>query len=465
MHRLTASKIRSWLGCALLILSAVPHSLPPANATPAPATAEQIGSAIDRGLDYLHFAMTRPDATTGYWDTEYPEATTAMAVLAFEIQGHLASGNPTKDPYVNTVQRGLNYLLTTLRKQDIDPQPAGDPDTNANGYGLYAAVDDSELVIYTTGIVLMTLAVSGTPKEMAAVGGEGVLERTYRDIAQDMVDYLAWAQTDSPDAARGGWRYEPNSGDSDMSVTQWPVIGIEVAETNWGITVPDWIKSELGNYLTRIQDKDGGFGYRKDASDRKNIAKTGAGIACLLWIGVPADNERIGQAKDFIAARWDSTNDGFKYVENIGNLYAMYAVAKGSLLARPPIEVYGTHDWYQEYADYLISTQASNGSWNDETRVKGNLPLSTAWALLILSRTVLGPAVDLPGWLVLVPFALLPLPVLWWLLRAWRRHPPPRPPARPSRPSRPAPPPYKPSERPKKRGWGKDVTHDRPKRR
>jgi len=429
---------------------------------PTPATTEEINAAIGGGPQYLHNVMTRPDATTGYWNVEYPKATTAIAVLAFEIQGHLASGNQANDPYVDTVRRGLNYLLTSLHKRDIVLQPAGDPDTNGNGYGLYVAVGDSDVAIYTAGIVLMTLAVSGTPKSTATVGGDGVLGRTYRDIAQDMVDYLAWAQTDSPDAVRGGWRYRPNKGDSDMSVTQWPAIGLEAAETNWGVTVPDWVKSELANYLTRIQDTDGGFGYRNVASQYKNIAKTGAGIACLLWIGVQSDDERISQAKDFIAARWDSTNDGFKYVENIGNLYAMYAVAKGSLLAQPAIEVYGTHDWYQEYADYLVSTQASNGSWNDTTRVRGNLPLSTAWALLILSRTVLGPAVDLPEWLILVPFGLLPLPAVWWFLsrRGSKQQPTARPASRPRsiQPTTHRPP--KPSK-----DQGKVVTHGRPKKR
>jgi len=98
VYHLATSKIGAWFGCILLILSTVSHTPPPADVEPTPATAEQINAAIDRGLQYLHNVVTRPDATTGYWNVEYPKATTAIAVLAFEIQGHLASGNQAKEP-------------------------------------------------------------------------------------------------------------------------------------------------------------------------------------------------------------------------------------------------------------------------------------------------------------------------------------------------------------------------------
>jgi hypothetical protein len=372
-------KTLSHLYTILLILSIFFLSSVPVRGATSLTTDDQINTAIDAGLAYLHNTMTRNDSGSGYWDTLYPEAATAFAVLAFEVQGHTADGDPEKDPYVDTVRRGLNFLLLTLRQQKINIQKAGDPDTNGNGFGLYPAQDDDEVNMYTAGIVLMALAACGTPDEKAAVGVEGVKGRSYRKIAQDMVDYLAWAQNDSPENARGGWRYSPNEDSSDMSVTQWPAIGMEAAETNWGVRVPDWVKSELAHFLSVMQDEDGGFSYIEPSSGG-NIARTGAGIIGLLWTGKKTDDELIVKAERFIAEQWDS--------DHIGNLYAMYGVAKGSRLAQPePITHYGDYDWYQEYADYLVSRQLDDGSWDDEAYVRGNYTIATAWALLILSRT------------------------------------------------------------------------------
>jgi len=78
------------------------------------------------------------------------------------------------------------------------------------------------------------------------VGGFGIFGRTYGEISQDMADFLSFAQNE-PDVGewRGGWRYGPNYEQSDMSVTQWPVIGLEAAEFNFGTVVPPYVSSDF----------------------------------------------------------------------------------------------------------------------------------------------------------------------------------------------------------------------------
>jgi hypothetical protein len=55
--------------------------------------------------------------TNGYWNntssTSYRSAPTALAVLAFENKGHLPTGD-LSDIYLDTVQRGFNYLCSQL---------------------------------------------------------------------------------------------------------------------------------------------------------------------------------------------------------------------------------------------------------------------------------------------------------------------------------------------------------------
>jgi hypothetical protein len=199
-----------------------------------------------------------------------------------------------------------------------------------------------------------------------------------------MVDLCAWGQNEAG-AGRGGWRYAWNYGDSDNSVTQWPVIGLEAAETNWGISAPAFVKSELDIWLTYSQNANGGFGY-ESPWNWVNVAKTGAGIAGLNYIGLSSTNSRVVNAINYLNSTWGTSGtDGYW-----GNYYALYAVMKGMATARPsPITHIGAHDWYTEFAQNLVNAQQSGGNW--PSGGYGDTILNTGWALLILSPTVFTP--------------------------------------------------------------------------
>jgi PKD repeat protein len=298
---------------------------------------------------------------------------TGAAVQAWENQGHKPGGNYNTNPYVEDVRRGMNFILSKSYPYPIHIEDSRDPDTLFNGYGIHSVYESQ---LYETGIVLMALASAGDSSLTSEVGGFGMLGRTYGAIAQDMVDFLAFAQNE-PDVGvwRGGWRYAPNFDQSDMSVTQWPVIGLEAAESNFGTTVPQYVKDELEIYLAADQDPDGGFGYTAPGG---NVARTGAGIACLAWIGVVPTDTRVTSAIGFIDNNWAW--------DNMGNLYAMYAVMKGMRGFQPDLTMIGSHDWYAEYADFLIGNQYGEGSWTSD--VWFGRDLSTAAGVLILSPEV-----------------------------------------------------------------------------
>lgn len=355
--------------------------------------AAQAEAAIDDGLWYLHTQMARANesgVTSGYWEGgAWDVGVTGKAMLAFEIQGHRADGEAARDPYVETVQRGLNYLLSAMRQQPLTPQPAGNPDSNGNGFGLYAFSDAGE-AMYEAGIATMAVAASvkDPNQQVAQVGGEGVKGRTLAEIGQDMADFLVWAQVDNPNEFyRGGWRYYPESSDADMSVTQWPVLALDALEANWGLAAPAWAKAELrDHFLTNIQDETGGFGYATRGEN--NIARTAAGVISLLWTGVPPDDPRVVAAQTYIGNHWDE--------DNLGNFYTMYAVMKASRLIDPAVTLYGSHDWYDEYQAYLLQNRAADGHWAD-SHWGGDETLSTAWGVLILSRGVFSYVAPQPG--------------------------------------------------------------------
>jgi hypothetical protein len=377
----------------------------------------EVNVTIDEGLWRLHKDQVRDTFPGGapYGSWPYGSntvAATGASTEAFEIHGSLPNGDPGEDPYVETVQRGLNYLLSKIRSYPIsqDPMycPQGDPDTNGNGIGLVGHSDEDGFhTMYESGIALMALASSRCPGCIAATGIPNVAGRTYLDVAQDMVDYFAYSQSDPYTGQyRGGWRYYGNYGESDNSVSQWSVIGMEAAEVNFGQTglvVPQFVKDELHLWIDYIQNDgdgdwaDGGSGYM-DPSGWVNIAKTGGLLAEMKFVGDTIGSSRVQAAANFISRNWDTDWEHFP----ANSYYAYYSVMKGFRLLGietiDPINDPSGFNWYSDstrgYAQHIVSDQNPDGAWYGG--YWSNHPLQSAWAILTLKKTVVqpGPVAD-----------------------------------------------------------------------
>ncbi len=104
------------------------------------------------------------------------------------------------------------------------------PDTNGNGIGI-GAWNYAGHTMYECGIATMAVSASGAPDTLTTTGPVNVIGRTYRDVAQDMVDYLAFAQDEG--GGRGGWHYSPNdSSSSDNSISGYVTLGLSYAEAS-----------------------------------------------------------------------------------------------------------------------------------------------------------------------------------------------------------------------------------------
>jgi len=391
----------------------------------------RINMAIDQGLWYLHTTMVRNTYAAGapgygepygYWnDTVYgfPQAATGAAVDAFQLHGSRVNGDYNGDPYVETVQRALNYLLVNAHSYAIGVQTAGNPDTNGNGIGIVinhtTTITDSRQT-YIGGICMLALASSGAPNRVAAVGETNVYGRTYAAIVQDMVDFFAWGQNEGSIGYRGGWRYYRNYGTSDMSTTQWPALGMIAAEHNMGSVVPAFVKSELLLYLdfcqnTALNNDNGAFRYGDPNQLLYNITKAAAGIICHQFIGTPLTDPKIESAIGYIYRHWNDAGTGWDDTKLHGNSYGMYALMKSMRIPEPdilkvteynyagtpPAQTANKFDWYytptgqsnQGLASYLVGAQQASGEWDDTV---GSNPVrdafSTGWAVLILLKGV-----------------------------------------------------------------------------
>lgn len=84
------------------------------------------------------------------------------------------------------------------------------------------------------------------------------LEKTLRKA----VDLITKAQSPS-----GGWRYQPNPGDQDLSVTVMQIVALRVAN-NAEIPVPAAVIDKAIGYVRSSGDSKGGYGYTAGAGPR-----------------------------------------------------------------------------------------------------------------------------------------------------------------------------------------------------
>ena len=363
------------------VLLVVGLALPASAATPA-----QIQTAIDDGLAYLA-ANQAGDGSWSNWGSNQVGAT-GTAVLAMELHDPVT--------YAANIQAGLDYLFDHAYIFSINP---ADPGAPADGDGVFFQTGP---IMYETGIAMMAIAGSETPWAIVNVPTSPVNGWRYDEVMQECVDYLAWAQHDGivgDPNARGGWRYGPNDWDSDNSVSQWPVLGLIVAE-GFGCTVPAFVRSELNLWIDYIQnDTSGGSGYA-GPDDWVNVAKTGALLIEMYFYGDDTTVPRVQNARDYIDANWSS--DWEHLVPPYGSsswtyFYTMYSVFKGLKLHEidnlPSVDGTYAGDWYALYTDYLVLSPGQNadGSWG--TGGWSDYPLATAWALLILAREAIPPPV------------------------------------------------------------------------
>ena len=293
----------------------------------------------------------------------------------------------------------MNYLLKTgLRQATIDEEAYGSPDINGNGIGI--EVSDG-YPIYQGGQAMMALVASGTPDMKAEVGGTGIKGRTYREIVEDMAEMYYWGQEDNTNS--GGWRYNWNA-EADNSACQWAALGLDAAEEQLWIQIPQWVKDRNIIWLNTSRQSNGvGYGYTGSGI---GVVTSPAGLAQAALDGILTTDDRWKKTEDYIAQNWNSWFNSSTGSQN-GDYYALYALAKAMRIARPSEKIIigeGTAyalDWYNDptkgVARTIVNQQDANGQFtggNGNQRVTGSF--KTAWGVIILTKTlfVLPPVAD-----------------------------------------------------------------------
>lgn len=365
-----------------------------------PTLEEQIEEAIVNGLAWLA-TQQNPD---GSWGSYYDRvAITGLVLLKFEDRAIDLGLDPLGEEYEYSalVQAGLDFTMTYRHVQAIGMEPAGDPDGDGDGIGVYFTISPGYHDIYNTGIAMMALAASGHPE-------------IYGDDLQDAVDYMAWAQADTGCGPhRGGWRYGADYCDSDNSNSGYVTLGLGYGAAappyGFGLTIPDFVKSELSLWIDVIQDdvngdtNDGGSWY-DPYNPWVNILKTGNLLYEMALVGDAVDTPRVQDAIDYIERHWSDPGGGIYATGWRDHRQAMFTMMKGfeafgiELIDLDDDDVPET-DWFEAVATHLIATQNPDGSWPWDPWE--DTILSTAWALLTLERAV--PQIEIPVFVDIKP--------------------------------------------------------------
>ncbi len=323
---------------------------------------------------------------------DYYGNTTASAVQAFEINGHLETGDPDEDPYASVVRGGIAFLLNGLASYDLNLQHDDNPDSNGNGIGLGWP---GNRPIYELGAIMDALVASGTPDAIAQFGGVNVLGRRYQDIVQDMVDMYAWGQVDSG-SRTGGWRYAWNS-DADNSASQWAAIGIVAAERHFGCSVPEWVRDYNRTWLDTSYNSAGFFGYTDRNAYRSGFATGPSGMVQMAFDNIHVADARWRACEQYLESNWSDFlgwDRAGGHQTRDGRYYSYYAFAKAMRLALPREVEYlpGGINWYGDevygLARLLVDTQNPDGSWPYDGWPYVGPNTAGAWNVIILTRTL-----------------------------------------------------------------------------
>ena len=271
-----------------------------------------------------------------------------LAVMTFLAKGH----TPGQGPYGDVLNRAIDFTLNQQAEN-----------------GLLICKNDIGRThghVYSHSIsTLMPAEVSGMvdPKRQQHI--DIVLSKAIALI-------LKAQQVEKPPEHAGGWRYEPTSKDSDMSLTGWAVLSLRAARMN-GAPVPDANIKNAINYILKCRHPaTGGFGYTPNAGP--NLGLTGAGVLCLTLLG-QQDHEAIQPAGNHILKLKPASFSG-----GMNGYYDTYYASQATYQL-------GGKYW-QEFApwmyDNLLKIQQPDGKWPPADGTCGST-YSTAMAILAMT--------------------------------------------------------------------------------
>ena len=297
--------------------------------------------SVDKGLAFL----ARSQAADGSIGGAPTPAITSLAIMAFLARGY----SPGVPPYGDVINRGIDHILSQSKPNGLL--------MGQNGR-MYSHNISTLMLSEASGMV--------DPERQTRI--DYVLSGALRII-------LAAQDVAKGEANAGGWRYEPSSSDSDISMAGWALAALRSARNN-GAPVPKEAVDKAVKYILRCRVKEGG-GFAYQPGGGGNLARTGIGLLCLELAGRHRDEVTLAAGK-YITGKF---KDESSLSGESEPYYALYYMANGMFqLGGPEWEAFAPRLY-----DSILKMQGPDGSWPVRGGHSQNTQYTTSMAILSLS--------------------------------------------------------------------------------
>lgn len=282
---------------------------------------DKVDPSVDRGLNYL--ALNQLD------DGSYPGSygnscgIPALAGMAFLSRGHL----PTEGPYADPLNKIIDFLIGRQNRE-----------------GLYTGGQYGSGPMYGHNIATLFLS------EVSGMVDPDRQKKINASLPRALALILRAQAVQKSSRHQGGWRYHPNSRDSDTSCSGWALMALRSAKLN-GADVPDKAIADAVAYLYgNFSGKNGHFGYSSPHNSKNSL--TGMGLLCLELCGEHGKPATI-KAADYILESFRALEGAqFEFYGNYYNAQAMFQLGG---------------KYWETYADWMYETylkkQKEDGSY------------------------------------------------------------------------------------------------------
>jgi hypothetical protein len=293
-------------------------------ATAAPKPEEEIPPRLDASMTRGLVFLAHQQNSDGSFDGGGPKvATTGLTTLAF-----LAAGDaPDVGRYGLVVHNSIEWLLAHQAQDGY----FGDGDR-----GMYA---------HAIATLALTQAYGVEPDMARRVRMHAAMQRAVAIIlgAQN-------APKSNPVFA-GGWRYERNSPDSDLSLSGWNSMALRGAAAV-GIDVPGDARKRAADFVVHCFDANAkAFGYQPGNAPQPG--ETAIGMLCLYLLdAVDANSSKLDGASKYLESHPIDDNSPFPY-------YATYYATQAAFQR-------GGETWTRvgrPSLERLIRVQDKDGGW------------------------------------------------------------------------------------------------------